>query len=128
MTCCEILVYHFFTIYSDIVDANSHAPSFQGTPYSAKIFEDVPIGTTVFTVTASDDDSGQNAQIVYSFIPDLDNEGYEDFMIDSSTGAIVTMKSLDRERVSGYILTVNAKDKGIPPMSGNKKFKPAYKT
>ena len=106
------------TVYIDIVDANTYAPIFQGTPYSVKIFEDIPVGTTVISVQATDQDSGQNAQIVYTFVQDGENEGnYDDFMIDAVTGAITTSKLLDREKVSGYILTVSARDKGIPPLS-----------
>lgn len=35
-------------------DANTNPPQFQNTPYSVKIFEDVPIGTTVLNVLATD--------------------------------------------------------------------------
>jgi len=105
------------TLYIDVLDSNGNAPVFQNTPYSVKIFEDVPVGTTIFTVLATDQDSGLNAQIVYTFLEDGENEGTEDFMIDAVTGAITTSKLLDREKVSGYILTVSARDKGIPPMS-----------
>jgi len=105
------------TVYVEVLDSNSHAPVFQGTPYSVKIFEDVPIGTTVLSVTATDQDSGLNAQIVYTFVQDGDSDRVEDFMLDSTTGAITTMKLLDREKVSGYIITINARDKGIPPLS-----------
>jgi cadherin EGF LAG seven-pass G-type receptor 1 len=109
------------TVYVDVMDANTHAPQFQNTPYSVKIFEDVPIGTTVLSVLAQDQDSGQNAQIIYTFV----NEGGDDeaesdnsaFMIDSMTGAITTTQVLDREKVPGYILTVTARDRGIPPLS-----------
>ena len=100
-----------------VQDANTFAPQFLNTPYSVKIFEDVPIGSTVMVVQAVDQDSGPNSQIIYSFVQDEDNEGNEAFMIDSTTGAITTAQLLDREKVSGYILTVSARDKGIPPMS-----------
>ena len=105
------------TVNIQVNDANTHPPVFQNTPYSVKIFEDVPVDSTVLVVQAVDQDSGQNSQIVYTFVQDGDNEGMEAFMIDSNTGAITTTQLLDREKVSGYILTVQARDKGIPPMS-----------
>lgn len=107
------------TVYIDVSDANTHPPVFENTPYSVKIFEDVPIGTTVLMVSATDQDSGQNARVVYKLIGGSDGEREEEspFMIDASTGAITTSKELDREKVSSYILTVSARDKGIPPMS-----------
>lgn len=40
-----------------------------------------------------------------------------EFTINPQTGAIVTIKTLDREAVSGYLLTVTAKDGGNPPLS-----------
>lgn len=40
-----------------------------------------------------------------------------EFTINSQTGAIVTSKTLDRETQSGYLLTVTAKDGGMPALS-----------
>lgn len=40
-----------------------------------------------------------------------------DFTINPQTGAIVTLKPLDREVTSGYLLTVTAKDGGMPSLS-----------
>ncbi|XP_035705378.1 protocadherin-like wing polarity protein stan isoform X3 [Folsomia candida] len=105
------------TVYVEVSDANTNPPQFQNTPYSVKIFEDVPIGTTVLNVLATDQDSGLNAQIIYTFVNDGGDNDVDNFMIDSTTGAITTSQLLDREKVPGYILTVNARDRGIPPLS-----------
>lgn len=40
-----------------------------------------------------------------------------EFAINPSTGAIMTAKPLDREKISGYLLTITARDHGHPPMS-----------
>ena len=40
-----------------------------------------------------------------------------EFTINPQTGAIITTKPLDREVQSGYLLTVTAKDGGIPQLS-----------
>ena len=103
-------------IYVNVSDANNFAPVFENAPYSASVFEDAPIGTTVLVVSATDSDVGQNAQITYSLGSEDGTETLE-FSINSQTGAIMTTKLLDRESVSGYLLTVTAKDGGIPPMS-----------
>ena len=42
-----------------------------------------------------------------------------EFKIDSSTGDLKLMKSLDHERAGHYSLVVNAKDHGIPMLSTN---------
>ena len=64
-------------------------------------------------VAASDGDVGENARITYG----LSGELVPEFTIQPTTGAIVTTKQLDRERTSGYLLTITAKDSGNPPLS-----------
>jgi cadherin EGF LAG seven-pass G-type receptor 1 len=74
------------------------------------------VGTTVLVVAASDGDVGQNAQITYS-LGTADSSATPEFTINPQTGAIITTKTLDRETVGGYLLTVTARDGGIPPLS-----------
>ncbi|XP_043283002.1 protocadherin-like wing polarity protein stan isoform X2 [Venturia canescens] len=106
-------------VYVNVSDANNFAPVFENAPYSVPVFEDAPVGTTVLVVSATDSDVGQNARITYS----LGSEGNDhqqdiaEFTINSQTGAITTTKSLDREKISGYVLTVTARDGGVPPLS-----------
>lgn len=47
----------------NVSDANNFAPAFENAPYTASVFEDVPMGTTVLVVAATDNDVGQNAQV-----------------------------------------------------------------
>ena len=101
------------TLYINVSDANTFSPVFETTPYSASVFEDAPIGTTVLIVSASDGDVGENARIIYS----VSGEVVPEFSIMTNTGAIVTTKPLDREKISGYLLTITAKDNGNPPLS-----------
>lgn len=103
-------------VYVNVSDANNFAPVFERAPYSISVFEDAPIGTTVLIVGATDSDVGQNAQITYSLGSDGDQEPSE-FVINPQTGAITTTRLLDREQVSGYLLTVTARDGGVPPLS-----------
>ena len=70
-------------------------------------------GTTVLIVAASDGDVGDNARITYG----LSGELVPEFSIQPATGAIITTKQLDRERTSGYLLTITARDNGNPPLS-----------
>ncbi|XP_065199574.1 protocadherin-like wing polarity protein stan [Planococcus citri] len=103
------------TVYVNISDANNFPPVFDNAPYTASIFEDVPVGTTVLVVAASDNDVGQNAQITYSLASGIGEA--PEFTINPQTGAIITTKPLDREVQSGYLLTVTAKDGGVPQLS-----------
>ncbi len=53
-------------MYVNVSDANNFAPVFDNTPYTGSVFEDVPIGTTVLVVAATDNDVGQNAQVSFA--------------------------------------------------------------
>ncbi|XP_058836851.1 protocadherin-like wing polarity protein stan isoform X3 [Topomyia yanbarensis] len=103
----------------NVTDANNFAPVFENAPYTASIFEDAPIGTTVLVVFATDSDVGINAQITYLLNDESVNGlgNYEPFSINPQTGAIVTNAPIDRETTSGYLLTVTAKDGGNPSLS-----------
>ncbi|XP_035787631.1 protocadherin-like wing polarity protein stan isoform X1 [Anopheles albimanus] len=103
----------------NITDANNFAPVFENAPYSASVFEDAPIGTTVLVVSATDSDVGINAQITYLLNDESVNGlgANEPFTINAQTGAVVTNAKLDRETTAGYLLTVTAKDGGNPSLS-----------
>ncbi|KAI5643828.1 cadherin domain-containing protein [Phthorimaea operculella] len=105
----------------NITDANNYAPVFENAPYTASVFEDAPIGTTVLVVSATDSDVGVNAQITYTLSSEISNEAMphhdQEFSINPQTGAITTNKLLDRETMSGYLLTVTARDGGVPSLS-----------
>lgn len=107
------------TVNINITDANNFAPVFENAPYSTSVFEDVPIGTTVLVVSATDSDVGINAQITYFLNEESLNSlgASEPFAINPQTGAITTIAALDRETVSAYLLTVTAKDGGNPSLS-----------
>lgn len=94
-----------------ILDVNDNAPRFELPDYQVyNILEDVKIGTKITTISASDADSGRNAEIEYS----IDRN---EFSIDSR-GNILTSRRLDADVNNTYVLTVKATDKGNPPLSG----------
>ncbi|CAG7831120.1 unnamed protein product [Allacma fusca] len=100
-TFCNITIY--------VQDVNDNSPNFFLTKYSASISENIPVGTTVLTVEASDADVGINSAIKYS----LNNESHWHFTIDNTTGAIVTAGPLDREKIRDYTFEVAATDGGL---------------
>ncbi|XP_063379045.1 protocadherin-like wing polarity protein stan [Cydia fagiglandana] len=108
-------------VHINITDANNYAPVFENAPYTASVFEDAPVGTTVLVVSATDSDVGVNAQVSYTLSSEISNEAVthheQEFVINSQTGAITTNKLLDRETMSGYLLTVTARDGGVPSLS-----------
>ncbi|XP_017046203.1 LOW QUALITY PROTEIN: cadherin-related tumor suppressor [Drosophila ficusphila] len=93
-------------VYCNVLDLNDNAPIFDPMSYSSEVFENVPIGKEVVTVSAKDIDSGNNGLIEYSITAgDADSE----FGVDSN-GTIRTRRQLDREHRSAYTLTVTARD------------------
>ncbi|NXW75241.1 PCDGH protein, partial [Hirundo rustica] len=49
-----------------VVDVNDNAPVFSQAEYTVRVPEDVPVGSVLVTVTATDDDEGLNGKIKYS--------------------------------------------------------------
>ncbi|XP_017530342.3 cadherin-23 isoform X2 [Manis javanica] len=92
-------------VYLEIVDINDNNPIFDQPSYQEAVFEDVPVGTVILAVTATDADSGNFALIEYSL-----GDGEGKFAINPTTGDIYVLSSLDREKKDHYILTALAKD------------------
>lgn len=94
-----------------ILDVNDNAPRFELPDYQAhNIDEDIPIGTKILQVQATDLDQGKNAEITYSLNRD-------EFYIDEK-GVIYSNKRLDYDNNNTYQLVVSATDKGEPPLTG----------
>ncbi|XP_048194923.1 cadherin-23 isoform X1 [Perognathus longimembris pacificus] len=92
-------------VYLEIVDINDNNPIFDQPSYQEAVLEDVPVGTVILTVTATDADSGNFAVIEYSL-----GDGEGKFAINPTTGDIYILSTLDREKKDHYILTALAKD------------------
>ncbi|XP_019740005.1 neural-cadherin [Hippocampus comes] len=101
----------------EVDDYNDHAPVFIPHFLSlGPLSEDVTVGTIVARLLASDSDSGQNRQLVYSLSRDSDPDGL--FAVDQS-GVLTVARPLDREKVAQHHLVVIATDHGVPALSGS---------
>ncbi|XP_029816072.1 protocadherin gamma-A5-like [Manacus vitellinus] len=94
-----------------VLDANDNAPVFSQAEYTVRVPEDVPVGSVLVTVTATDDDEGLNGHVKYSFKKIIDKES-QIFLLDSETGAITLLRSLDFEEGDSFKLEVQAHDGG----------------
>ncbi|XP_075397835.1 protocadherin gamma-A5 isoform X11 [Tenrec ecaudatus] len=94
-----------------VLDANDNAPLFTRPEYTVSVPEDIPVGTRLLTLTATDADEGVNGKLTYSFRNEDDTIS-ETFQLDSSRGEISTLKSLDYEVSSFYLIEVEAQDGG----------------
>ncbi|NXU35086.1 PCDG5 protein, partial [Drymodes brunneopygia] len=94
-----------------VLDANDNAPVFSQAEYTVRVPEDVPVGSTLVSVTATDADEGLNGHVKYSFHK-ISDRGSELFHLDSETGEISLKDKLDFEEISFHELEVQARDGG----------------
>uniref|UniRef100_A0A8D0EJF2 Cadherin domain-containing protein n=1 Tax=Strix occidentalis caurina TaxID=311401 RepID=A0A8D0EJF2_STROC len=94
-----------------VLDANDNAPVFGQAEYTVRVPEDVPVGSTLLTVTATDADEGMNAHVKYS-LKQVTEKASNIFHLDSDRGAITLVRSLDFEEAALYELEVEARDGG----------------
>nr|XP_005900289.1 PREDICTED: protocadherin alpha-4 [Bos mutus] len=102
-----------------VLDANDNAPTFDRTLYEVKLLENVPNGTLVIKLNASDLDEGLNGNIIYSFSADILPTVKSKFYMDPITGEIMVKGYIDFEETKSYEILVEGIDKGQPPLSGH---------
>ena len=98
-----------------VMDVNDNTPVFKPLNLTDLSFpEDRPENSLLFTVTATDKDSGSAGTIEYS----IANQSYAPALrINSVTGGVYVMSGLDAERGETFQLVVMATDKGRRPRS-----------
>uniref|UniRef100_A0A4W5LZK6 Cadherin domain-containing protein n=1 Tax=Hucho hucho TaxID=62062 RepID=A0A4W5LZK6_9TELE len=101
----------------EVEDCNDHTPIFIALSQPpAPLPEDVPIGSSVARLTASDSDSGQNKEITYRILQESDPLGQ--FSVDQS-GLVTVTSALDRETAAQHNLVILASDHGSPALTGS---------
>lgn len=101
-------------VYITVLDANDNPPVFLPAEYNKEVSESILPGDTVILVTATDKDTGTNAEFTFAIADgdDADMFGVRPDTRDANIGIIYTVLKLDRETVSQYNLTVTATDTG----------------
>ncbi|XP_075298049.1 protocadherin gamma-A10-like isoform X13 [Opisthocomus hoazin] len=94
-----------------VLDANDNAPVFSQAEYTVRVPEDVPVGSVLVTLTATDADEGINGLIKYS-MKEVKEKDAKIFHLDSETGAMTLLQSLDFEEGDSYELEVQAEEGG----------------
>ena len=92
---------------------NSNNPRFFPTETTVEVLENINIGDIVVTVFANDSDAGANAEVVYSFFEPVTDEFRATFEINSTTGDVILISTLDRETTTRYTAGLRAVDQGI---------------
>ncbi|XP_045897748.1 protocadherin-10-like, partial [Micropterus dolomieu] len=101
-----------------VLDSNDNRPMFSQEIYQITIQENVPVGTSVFRMNATDPDEGINSEVEYSLGKTLRRKVYDIFELDKLTGEITVKGVVDYEENDVYELDVEASDKGTPPLTG----------
>ncbi|XP_065679969.1 protocadherin Fat 4 isoform X3 [Hydra vulgaris] len=91
----------------DVLDMDDNCPVFTSSFYKETILENLPYGTSILQVTATDKDIGANADLNYGILESNDRGA---FKIDSVSGWITVMTSdkVDREFSEVYHLLIKA--------------------
>ena len=103
----------YVSVFIFVTDCNDNAPLFSSGILSASVAESEDIGHVVFTVEATDTDSGTNAEINF-FIDDTSGK----FQIGEVTGIITLAASLDYETQDEYDFIVTVTDSGGNQIGG----------
>ncbi|KAM3924870.1 protocadherin gamma-B4-like [Leptodactylus fuscus] len=109
------------TIHIIISDVNDNEPIFDKLLYISYISENIPAGSSIANIHASDLDDNDNARLMYSII----NVNIEEIpvssyvSINSMTGVLYAQRSFDYEQLREFQFQVMAKDSGSPPLSSN---------
>ncbi|KAM9740545.1 protocadherin alpha-3-like isoform 15-T15 [Menidia menidia] len=106
-------------IIINVLDTNDNHPVFSKSLYKIQIAENLPTGSTVITLNATDADEDLNSEIEYSLRKKGQNHVLDLFQIDSETGAITTKGTIDYEENPAFEIHAQASDKGQPPMSAH---------
>ncbi|XP_073676186.1 protocadherin alpha-8-like isoform X2 [Garra rufa] len=100
-----------------VLDINDNAPEFSHPLYKASLVENVPIGTTVIILNATDKDEGANSEILYSLRETDQDHIIDIFQINPNSGVITVKGTINFEKNNAFEIRAQASDKGQPPMS-----------
>uniref|UniRef100_A0A3Q3L7S2 Cadherin domain-containing protein n=1 Tax=Labrus bergylta TaxID=56723 RepID=A0A3Q3L7S2_9LABR len=110
-----------YNIEITATDSGSPSLSSKKPSYNVYLKENGVPGSILYSVSASDLDSGENAKISYSIldskVQDVSVSSY--VYINSDNGSIYSMHSFDYEKLKVFQIQVQAKDQGSPSLSSN---------
>ncbi|XP_047585510.1 protocadherin beta-14-like [Lutra lutra] len=102
-----------------VSDVNDNAPTFSQTSYTLRVRENNSPALHIGSVSATDRDSGANAQVTYSLLPPHDPQLPLGSLvsINADNGQLFALRSLDFEALQAFEFRVGAADRGSPALS-----------
>ncbi|XP_063784888.1 protocadherin gamma-B1-like isoform X10 [Pseudophryne corroboree] len=109
------------TIRLEISDVNDNPPIFMKSTYVAYVPENNLPGASIYSVQATDPDTGDNAKIIYSlFSNNTEDPPVSSYLsINIETGVLYAQRSFDYEQHKEFLIQVTARDNGSPSLSSN---------
>ncbi|XP_067103285.1 protocadherin alpha-8-like isoform X5 [Osmerus mordax] len=107
------------TISVTVSDVNDNSPKFSMSPYTFYITENNEPAARLFSVSATDCDENENAQVSYNIVRGEENKLASFLNVNSENGDILALKSFDFETMKTFQFQVVAKDSGTPSLSSN---------
>ncbi|KAK2116799.1 Protocadherin beta-9 [Saguinus oedipus] len=107
------------SITLQVSDINDNAPAFTQTSYTLFVRENNSPALHIGSVSATDRDSGTNAQVTYSLLPPQDPHLPLASLvsINADNGHLFALRSLDYEALQAFEFRVGATDRGSPALS-----------
>ncbi len=99
-----------------IEDVNDNKPQFAKYAYSVQVSPSAAIGTEIAKISATDADTGPNAELVYKLLND-DQHQHQNaprFRINANSGSVTLIGSLASDAGRTFYLEASATDKGSP--------------
>ncbi|XP_047411777.1 protocadherin beta-5-like [Sciurus carolinensis] len=102
-----------------VSDVNDNAPAFSQTSYTLSVRENNSPALHIGGVSATDRDSGSNAQLTYSLLPPRDPHlPFASLVsINADNGQLFALRALDFEALQAFEFRVGATDRGSPALS-----------
>ncbi|XP_022237358.1 fat-like cadherin-related tumor suppressor homolog, partial [Limulus polyphemus] len=98
-----------------VQDVNDNSPHFPIEHYLVRLREDIPVGSVIMSLSATDPDLNEAGTVLYELLNDMMGV----FIIDKEIGIIRLNRQLNYEERQIYNLTVVASDLGIPMRSSS---------
>uniref|UniRef100_A0A914ZVB2 Cadherin domain-containing protein n=1 Tax=Parascaris univalens TaxID=6257 RepID=A0A914ZVB2_PARUN len=103
------------TVRIHVKDVNDNEPKIDG-PLIWNVTEGPKGVESKFVISAKDADTGQNGAVSFSIIQGNGNSSFNLTSLSGNRAELSVIKELDREASPRHLLTIEARDRGSPPL------------
>ncbi|XP_044136948.1 protocadherin gamma-B1-like isoform X6 [Bufo gargarizans] len=109
------------SITLEVSDINDNPPIFMKSSYIVSLPENNLPGASIYSIQASDPDTGDNAKIIYTIFTTMaEDQPVSSYLsINIETGNLYAQRSFDYEKHKEFVVQVTATDHGSPSLSSN---------